>query len=236
MVLTRRRRAVLIAALSLALHAAVLGWLAWPQRADFFANGPDLSSMTVELARPSSPEHTSPARSSRRVAVVRATASTPVVAQSEASAEAAPPSSAPPSSVPAAAALPDQAQLRAALRAGAGCARSASRSREEREACEERLGSGRTDGPSYAAPMDPEKRAYYDELAAAGSSSRAYGDATPKGVSPGAVYFRVLNCSVKFGSGAKEKDRQGMVRLGKTPCYIPLQGSFFTPEAGVHKR
>ncbi len=36
--------------------------------------------------------------------------------------------------------------------------------------------------------------------------------------------------------GRKAKDRQGEVKLGKTPCSIPLQGSFFTPEASVRKR
>ena len=31
--------------------------------------------------------------------------------------------------------------------------------------------------------------------------------------------------------------RQAAVQgLGKTPCYVPLQGSFFTPEASVRKR
>jgi hypothetical protein len=85
--------------------------------------------------------------------------------------------------------------------------------------------------------MEPGKRAYYDELAAAGPSGRSYGDPQPAAVTPGGVaYFRGVNCSIKFGGGRKEKDRQGMLRLGKTPCYVPLQGSFFTPEASVHKR
>lgn len=111
------------------------------------------------------------------------------------------------------------------------------RSREEREACEERLGRLTANAPSYDAPMEPGKRAYYDEVAAAGPSGHSYGDPQPAAVTPGGVaYFRGVNCSVKFGPGRKEKDRQGMVRLGKTPCYVPLQGSFLTPEASVHKR
>jgi hypothetical protein len=85
--------------------------------------------------------------------------------------------------------------------------------------------------------MDPGKRAYYDAVVAAGPSGGTYGDPQPGAVTPGgAAYFRVLNCSVKFGGGRKAKDRQGEVRLGKTPCSIPLQGSVFTPEASVRKR
>ena len=52
----------------------------------------------------------------------------------------------------------------------------------------------------------------------------------------GAAYFRGVNCSIKFGVGKAPKDRQGEVRLGRTPCSIPFQGSFFTPEASVRKR
>lgn len=228
MVLARRARGAAIATLSLALHGVVLLWLAWPRSADLVANRPDLSSMTVEMTRPPSAARASPRRTPARAAAAPA----PIVAPSSTAIPKATEASVPPA--PEVAAPPDPARLRAALRAGVGCARVASRSREEREACEERLGAVAADGPRYAAPMDPEKRAYYDELAAAGPSSRSQASARAGGASPGAL--QVLKCSVTFGAGAKEKDRQGMVRLGKTPCYIPLQGSFFTPEAGVHKR
>ncbi len=223
---TGRARRFAIAGLSLALHAAILVWLAWPRAPELFVNGADRSSMTVELARPARPEPLSLPRTSAH-APARAGPLAPVSPPREVS----PPVAAAPSgaSAPETAALPDQARLRAALRAGVGCVRAAPRSREEREACQERLGAVSADGPSYAAPMDPEKRAYYDELAAASASSRSR-----DGANPGAL--QILKCSVTFGAGAKEKDRQGTVRLGKTPCYIPFQGSFFTPEAGVHKR
>jgi hypothetical protein len=91
--------------------------------------------------------------------------------------------------------------------------------------------------PRYGPHMDPGKRAYYDEVAAAGPSGRGYGDDHPAAVTPGgAAYFRGVNCSITFGVGRKPKDRQGEVRLGRTPCSVPLQGSFFTPEASVRKR
>lgn len=91
--------------------------------------------------------------------------------------------------------------------------------------------------PRYGPHMDPGKRAYFDEVAAAGPSGRSYGDDQPAAVTPGgAAYFRGVNCSIKFGVGKAPKGRQGEVRLGRTPCSIPLQGSFFTPEASVRKR
>jgi hypothetical protein len=109
-------------------------------------------------------------------------------------------------------------------------------SREARERCEERLGRLPANTPSYPAPMDPGKRAYYDAVAAAGPSGGTYGEAPPGAVSPGAAYGRLLNCSIKFGPGARPKDRQGELRLGATPCVVPIQGNFFAPEASVRKR
>jgi hypothetical protein len=242
----RRRRLVFIAALSLALHAVVLVWLAWPTAPTLLAIGPDLSSMSVELLRPVTPK-VSPARSDaartapRADAVPKDTAHGDVAKPAPVAAPRAdqlpPPVSAPAGVAPVPAAgsgVPDT--LRAALRAGAGCAGLASRSREEREACEEKLGRLKAGAPSYDAPMDPGKRAYYDAVVAAGASGGTYGDPKPGAATPDADYFRVLNCSIKFGVGKKPKDRQGEVRLGRTPCSIPLQGSFVTPEASVRKR
>ena len=232
----RRGRLGAIAALSLALHAAVLLWLAWPQAPDLFANGPDLSSMTVELTAPAAPERPLPARSPEPSSASPSISSPSRTIESLAQPAAPIPEGVAPVSAPPAAAS-GPGNLQAALRSGAGCARLAFRSREEREACEERLGRLGGSGRTYDAPMEPGKRAYYDEVAAAGPSGRSYGDPQPAAVSPGgAAYFRGVNCSIKFGAGRRDKGRQGEVRLGKSPCYIPLQGSFFTPEASVHKR
>jgi hypothetical protein len=224
----RRQRLVFIATLSLALHAIALVWLGWPTEPTLLATGPDLSLMSVELFRPATPE---PARtrSAEPIAATREVASASPVAPLEVIGPVAPvgvPTSANP-------AAPDT--LRAALRAGAGCSRAVTR--EAREACAETLGRLAPGTPSYDAPMDPGKRAYYDAVVAAGASGGTYGDPQPGAVTPGgAAYFRFLNCSVKFGGGRKSKDRQGEVRLGRTPCSIPLQGSFVTPEASVRKR
>ena len=231
----QRRRLAGVAALSLALHALLLAWLAWPRAPDLFANGPDLSWVSVELVAPatSAPSRTRP---TAVLASSRADVAPPSATVREAPAAVASPAGA--VTVPAtpAAAAPGAPsdQLRAALRGGAGCVRAGSRA--EREQCEERLGRLSTSTPTYAAPIDPGKRAYYDEVVAAGPSGKTYGDPKPMGAQPDGDYFRFLNCSIKFGVGKKPKDRQGEVRLGRTPCSIPLQGSFFTPEASVRKR
>lgn len=227
----RQRRLAFVAAVSLALHALVLGWLAWPTEPSLLATGPDLSLMAVELLRPSAPQ---PVRAGPRAPrrEHREAAAAPTVVAHDAVAPV--PAGVATVSPPASPSAPG-VNLRAALQAGAGCARAASR--EAREACEERLGRIAPGAPSYDAPMDPGKRAYYDAVVAAGPSGGTYGDPQPGAVTPGgAAYFRVLNCSVKFGGGKKPKDRQGELRLGRTPCSIPLQGSFFTPEASVRKR
>lgn len=227
----RRRRLVVIAALSLALHAIVLTWLAWPTRPNLFVSGPDLSLMSVELMRPSAPKPVR-ARSEASVSEHRVAATAPTVAATEAVALA--PAGVATDPAPVSPPAPG-VNLRAALQVSASCTRATSR--EAREACAEQLGRLTPGTPSYDAPMDPGKRAYYDAVVAAGPSGGTYGDPQPGAVTPGgAAYFRVLNCSIKFGRGRKAKDRQGEMKLGKTPCSIPLQGSLITPEASVRKR
>lgn len=228
-----------LVALSLVLHAAVLAWLAWSRTPDFLVASPDPSLMSVELMRPQT--RSAKPRPLRVVRRAERASSAPARVPPDVAPSLPTPALA--NAAPAAAGggpAPAQAGpsegLRAALRAGAGCARGAGQSREEREKCEERLGRLQANGPSYPAPMDPEKRAYYDAVVAAGPSGRSYGDPKPGGAQPDGDYFRVLNCSIKFGAGAKPKDRQGELRLGKTPCHVPVQGSFFTPEASVRKR
>lgn len=230
----QKRRLAFIAALSLALHVAVLAWLALPARPTLLAIASDLSLMSVELIAPErsrvrpAASH-APARAERRPreAIAREAPVAPAAPAGVATIPALPSAAAP--------GVPSDA-LRAALQtSGGGCARALSR--EERERCEERLGRITASTPTYAAPIDPGKRAYYDAVVAAGPSGRSYGDPVPAAVTPGgAAYARIINCSIKFGVGKKPKDRQGEVRLGRTPCSIPLQGSFFTPEASVPKR
>lgn len=232
----RRWRRASIAAFSLALHIVVLVWLARPNSPNLQATGPDIPLMSVELLEPAKPKRP-PERTTDRRDVPQAVAPVRVMVTTKAPFLPASPGA--PSDVGTAPAPIDPGvggNLRAALRAGAGCAEGTSRSREEREACAERLGRLSAGAPSYNAPIDPGKRAYYDAVVAAGPSGGSYGDAKPGGATPDRDYFRVLNCSIAFGVGKKPKSRQGEMRLGRTPCSIPLQGSFVTPEASVRKQ
>lgn len=232
----RRRRIAPIAVLSLALHTVVLVWLARPTAPNLRASSPDIPLMSVELLRPARAKPPTE-RTAARLAVPQAFApAPPVVATQSPSLPASPVAPAEAGAIPATISPGVAGNLRAALRAGAGCPEGTSRSREEREACAERLGQLRAGAPSYNAPMDGGKRAYYDAVVAAGPSGRGYGDAKPNGATPDRDYFRVLNCSISFGVGKKPKSRQGEIRLGRTPCSIPLQGSFVTPEASVQKQ
>jgi hypothetical protein len=47
-------------------------------------------------------------------------------------------------------------------------------SREEREACQERLGAGARDAPFIPPPMDPRKRQAFDETAAKKEAYQRY--------------------------------------------------------------
>ncbi len=232
----RRRRLASIAAFSLAFHIVVLAWLAQPNAPVLQATGPDIPLMSVELLEPAKPRRP-PERTPDRRDMLQAVASVRVVVATKT--PFLPTSPGAPADVGTAPASIDPGvgeNLRAALRTGAGCAERASRAREEREVCAERLGRLSAGVPSYNAPMDPGKRAYYDAVVAAGPSGRSYGDAKPGGATPDRDYFRVINCSVSFGVGKQPKGRQGEMRLGRTPCAIPLQGSFVTPEASVRKQ
>lgn len=72
-------------------------------------------------------------------------------------------------------AAPPSADLRQALRRGAtGCANLALLSREEREACQEKLGAGAKDAPFFQPPMDPRKRQAFDETAAKKEAYQRY--------------------------------------------------------------
>lgn len=237
----RRRlgRLATIAGLSTLLHLIVLAWLAQPSAPALPDTAPDLALLSVELLQPATPEATRRKRASRSPAPSASSSSSAATATSPLTPDGPAPAAAAGPPVGVAAPAPSSAllseNLRAALRSGAGCARRAM-TRQERDRCEEQFGRLTAATPSYAAPMDPGKRAYYDEVAAAGPSGRSSTDPTPGAVTPDHVYVPFLKCSVKFGAGRKPKDTQGTLRLGRSPCAIPLQGSFFTPEASVHKR
>lgn len=235
----RVRRHYLVVGLSLLLHAALLGWLASSASVETFESASAPASMSVDLL---SPDHSDagpvrtggrPASAKDRPRTLRQTALNSNALTSPSSAV---------GGFAGSSALSDQepptGQLQAALRAGRGCAGGETRalSQEERDKCLEKLGRLSASAPSYDAPIDPAKRAYFDEVAAAGPSGAVLRDTAPGAGTPGSASVSLFKCSVLFGAGKKPKDRQGTVRLGKSPCSIPLQGSFFTPEATVRKR
>lgn len=84
------------------------------------------------------------------------------------------------------ASAPPSPDLRQALRKGTfGCSSPALLSREEREACQERLGAGAKDTPFIAPPMDPRKRQAFNEAAA---KKEAYQRYKRGNVPPGITY------------------------------------------------
>lgn len=225
----RKGRPWLVASLSLALHALVLAWLARPAAPDAL---PEPPAMTVELVEPVA-AHPRPRAAGHPSTLARMAEASPQPA-SPSPVEVAP-AGAP--TAPSAAAGPvAQDGVRAALRASFGCTRPAALNRQEREACAERLGRLGPATTAYAAPMDPAKRAYFDEVVAVGPTGGVSTDEKPGAVTPDHPYARVVKCSIPFGPGKKKNDYQGAIRLGRAPCSITLQGSVFTPEAMVRKR
>ena len=232
----RRRRPYIIAGVSLGLHALVLGWLARPLSPGLFGDARDLAVMSAELIQPTAVEDVSAkplARSEQIPDRLR---------QARPEAPRLPPSGPDTEGLGGYPATPMKPEvpdsLRAAIRAGASCTGVTldRLSPREREKCQEKLGRLSASAPRYDTPMDPAKRTYFDQVAAAGLSSSGSGDPQLAGVSPGSAHVRLLKCSVSFGVGRKPREIQGTVRLGKSPCAVPLQGSFFTPEATVQKR
>ncbi len=237
----RRTRQSLVVGLSLLLHLAVFGWLADSASPNFFGNEPVPVTMSVDLVRPRRFDVT-PANTPERRALARDEMPTLEQSASDGGVQFAPPS---PSAVTTlggspgstAANAPSSSKLQAALHTSTSCTNAGARlSRDERDKCLEKLGRLSASAPSYDAPIDPAKRAYFDEVAAAGPSGSVVRDAAPGAMTPGSASVSFFKCSVPFGIGRKPKDREGTVRLGKSPCAIPLQGSFFTPEASVRKR
>ena len=240
----RRRRLIrhnLVVGLSLLAHGAVLGWLAYSASVNLLEEEPASPLLSVELVRPGrvgSRPRSSPARPSSttgrmqgwQTAIGDGVKSFPSSPSTVSGLEA--------STGPESGDVFGPDKLRAALRAGAGCSglNNRSLSQEEREKCQESLGRLALSSPSYDAPIDPAKRAYFDEVAAAGPSGSVFHGDAPSGGTPGSAHVTIFKCSVLFGVGQKPKDGQGVIRLGRTPCAVPLQGSFFTPEATVRKR
>lgn len=221
----RHRRLCAITALCLVLHVIILAWLARPSPSRLLGIAAEPGLMSAQLISPVTPERL--ARPSDKPSSAEARARSGVGAPSEPSSPTAEGGETPAATLEAGEARFPEA-LRATLRKGLACGslRRDALSLQEREACREALGGLNASGRAYDAPMEPDKRAYFDQVVA----SRSPDGAADRGG------LRLFKCSVVFGAGQRPKETQGTLRLGKTPCALPLQGSVFTPEADVQRR
>lgn len=177
----RLRRGAVVAG-SIVVHGLVLALLAFPRIAAFpdRSNDEDALTVTLERLEPSAEDSSRPATSSNAAAITprtpRAVFRSPV-APLVVPGLAAP---APRGTARHPAPLPEgpRGDLRSALRgSGVGCAneRVVGLNRREIERCEERWGEAARKAPIYAnAPIDPAKRAEFDQQAARQAAYRRY--------------------------------------------------------------
>jgi hypothetical protein len=172
---------------SLVAHGLVLAILALPRIEGFADRSTDEGALTVTLERPERPG----ARAAVPPVAIDATEALPLPRRPSPrlSSLPVPPGVATLPVRPAVgsghhpAPLPEgpQGDLRAALRAsGVGCAnaRAVGLNRREQERCDERWGEASRRAPHYAeAPIDPAKRAAFDQVAAAQAAARRYREA-----------------------------------------------------------
>lgn len=240
----RRFRRFLVFFLSLFLHLTALGWLARPPHLTRPAVQSNPVVISLEIIPPLEHERT-PKASSRPLRFPPDVSPRAKLAPGKSAGVAGPPQAPERSlqqdrdTIAPFGTRPSEA-LRATLRASGGCSYAALHklSLQERQRCDEVFGRRTTSAPEYAAPMDPAKRADFDQVVAAyqGRTPEASTEAAPGAVSPDAAYVQLFKCSVPLGVGRKPKGSRGTLRLGPSPCGVRLQASWFTPEASLPKR
>ncbi len=199
---------------ALAIHSAFLALFVLTM--EVARLGPETPAVQVSLVPPFLPRPTRPrARPSARIA-----ASVEPAVQ-------VPASKAPPHALPGpppapAASDAGLAKLRGLLRGVVGCSQTTlvKLTQAEKDGCRKRLEAFVDPDLQIPAPIDPEKRAWFDASLAAYHSP---------GHAPGVA------CRLPFGPKPKKKDRgpAHSLKLGPLPCYlIPPQG-FLTEESGV---
>lgn len=234
------RGIVLVAAVG--LHALVLLLLAKPVILIFPDYSNDEDTVDVSLERPRRPARpavnggaTSPVpRAPANVAP--ATVETLPLA----------PLTAGPTTVPGPAPSRPHSDLGAALRSGGyacGSGRRALLTPEERARCEEKLGALALKAPPLPAPIDPEKRAYYDAVAEAYRDPGQMVPLTARGA--GGIFGAersvhlghgpLVGCSVKFGPNADKAPKGPANALRAGPCFIQPPNGSLTPEADIRR-
>jgi hypothetical protein len=230
-------------AVAVGAHAVLLLLLARPVTLDFPDRSNDENAVEVILERPrraarlAGPSDTGSPALHRPARAAPSTVETlplpPAVAPTTS------PAAGPTSSLPG-----PRGDLGAALRAGGFACASGRRSLlgpEERARCEEKLGGLARNAPFLPAPIDPDKRAYYDAVAEAYAQG---GPVVPLTARGGAGMFDVepgggsghgprVGCSVKFGPNAGKAPKGPPNALRAGPCFIQPPVGSLTPEVDI---
>jgi hypothetical protein len=124
-----------------------------------------------------------------------------------------------------------------------GCAnpQASGLTRDERVACEERLGSGSKAAPFIPAPLAPEIRTYYDAVA---KSKEPEGPPTPQRAPGRLGMFDGINvgmkghgpgvgCHVTLGPGGSVQRPAHGLKLGPLPCYVVPPAGSLSPDVDV---
>jgi len=235
----RRERGVILVVV-VGAHAVVLILLAHPVTLSFPDRSDDEGAIEVVLRPPDRPPAVRAAAASVGPLAARAPRATPAEVAPLAEVRASPaPEAGPPSAGP-------SAGLRAALRgSGVGCANAEATglNRQERQGCAERRGALARNAPVLAAPIAPDKRAYYDAVAEA---YRDRGQAVPLTARGAAGMFDTMDsvhashgprvgCSVKFGPNARKAPKAPANALRAGPCFIQPPVGSLTPEGDIRK-
>uniref|UniRef100_B0SUQ3 Uncharacterized protein n=1 Tax=Caulobacter sp. (strain K31) TaxID=366602 RepID=B0SUQ3_CAUSK len=241
---TRRGRLgrgiVLVAAVG--LHALVLLLLARPAPLSFPDYSNDEDTVDVSLERPRRPS-----RSTARAEVDSPAPRAPAII-APAAVEALPlePLAARPTTASGPAASSPRGDLGAALRSGGyacGSGRALLLTPEERARCEEKLGALALKAPPLPAPIDPDKRAYYDAVAEAYRDPGQMVPLTARGAGGMFAAERSVHlghgprvgCSVKFGPNARKAPKGPANALRAGPCFIQPPNGSLSPEADIRK-
>ena len=234
------RGIVLVAAVG--LHVGVLLLLARPLILGFPDQSNDEDAVDVSLERPRRP-----ARSTARGEAIRPVPRAPAI-DAPATVETLPLAPLPPgpTTIPGPVASNLRGDLGAALRSGGyacGGGRRALLTPEERARCEEKLGALALKAPSLPAPIDPDKRAYYDAVAEAYRDPGQMVPLTARGA--GGVFGAersvhlghgpLVGCSVKFGPNASKAPKGPANALRAGPCFIQPPNGSLSPEADIRK-
>jgi hypothetical protein len=144
----------------------------------------------------------------------------------------------------------ERAKLAGVLRASrVGCANPQWLNEAERRRCQDKLADGAKQAAYIQAPLPPERRAYYDQVARAKSHDVEPAPMQPwktpepsagRGTSLAAlvdknekVRFDLVACKFKLGRGGGVVHPAHTLKLGPLPCYVAPPRGPLTVEVGI---